>query len=140
MLEVHIFIHHAIPELLAAPFGSVCLRLNLLEHLKLFVHFRFLKLINNQSRTSYVHRLRMPPTPILAATSPPPAPTVTAPTAGPFRGRRNRCPERHGKAKALQKLADFRSGAKPATIMHQIVKGYTEAQLDLIATYFAAQK
>jgi sulfide dehydrogenase cytochrome subunit len=44
------------------------------------------------------------------------------------------------KAKALQKLADFRSGAKPASIMHQIVKGYTDEQLDLIATYFAAQK
>ena len=44
------------------------------------------------------------------------------------------------KAKLLQKLADFKSGDKPATIMHQISKGYTEAQLDLIATYFAAQK
>ena len=43
------------------------------------------------------------------------------------------------KAKMLQKLADFKSGDKPATIMHQISKGYTEAQLDLIATYFAAQ-
>jgi len=44
------------------------------------------------------------------------------------------------KARMLQKLADFRSGDKPATIMHQISKGYTDAQLDLIATYFAAQK
>ncbi len=44
------------------------------------------------------------------------------------------------KAKILQKLADFKSGDKPATIMHQISKGYTDAQLDLIATYFAAQK
>jgi sulfide dehydrogenase cytochrome subunit len=44
------------------------------------------------------------------------------------------------KAKALQKLADFKSGAKPASIMHQIVKGYTDEQLDLIASYFAAQK
>lgn len=41
---------------------------------------------------------------------------------------------------SLQKLADFKSGAKPATIMHQISKGYTDEQLDLIATYFAAQK
>ena len=56
MLEVRIFIHHAIPKLLAAPFGGGWLRLNLLEHLKLFVHFHFLKLINNQSRTSCVHR------------------------------------------------------------------------------------
>jgi cytochrome c553 len=44
------------------------------------------------------------------------------------------------KDKILQKLADFKSGDKPASIMHQISKGYTEAQLDLIATYFAAQK
>lgn len=44
------------------------------------------------------------------------------------------------KAKILQKLADFKSGDKPATIMHQISKGYSDAQLDLIATYFAAQK
>lgn len=40
----------------------------------------------------------------------------------------------------LAMLADFRSGAMPATIMHQIVKGYTEPQLQLIAGYFAAQK
>ena len=44
------------------------------------------------------------------------------------------------KAKTLQKLADFKSGAKPASIMHQISKGYTDEQLDMIATYFAAQK
>ncbi|MGB4225892.1 MAG: c-type cytochrome [Candidatus Dechloromonas phosphoritropha] len=44
------------------------------------------------------------------------------------------------KAKTLQKLADFKSGAKPASIMHQISKGYTDEQIDLIATYFAAQR
>lgn len=44
------------------------------------------------------------------------------------------------KAKMLKKLGDFKSGAKPATIMHQIAKGYTDEQLDLIAAYFAAQK
>ena len=38
------------------------------------------------------------------------------------------------------KLADFRSGDAPATIMHQIVKGYTEEQLALISEWFAAQK
>lgn len=42
--------------------------------------------------------------------------------------------------KLLQKLADFRSGDKPATIMHQIVKGYTDEQLKLITAWFAAQK
>lgn len=44
------------------------------------------------------------------------------------------------KAKALQKLADYKSGNKPASVMHQISKGYTDEQLDLITTYYAAQK
>ncbi len=44
------------------------------------------------------------------------------------------------KDKILQKLADFKSGDKPASIMHQISKGYTDEQLDLIAGYFAAQR
>lgn len=44
------------------------------------------------------------------------------------------------KDKLLQKLKDFKSGAKPASIMHQISKGYTDEQMDLIAAYFAAQK
>ena len=39
----------------------------------------------------------------------------------------------------LATLADFRSGARAATIMHQIVKGYTDDQLKLIAGYYAAQ-
>lgn len=42
--------------------------------------------------------------------------------------------------KLLQKLNDFKTGVKPATIMHQISKGYTDEQLGLIADYFAAQK
>jgi cytochrome c553 len=41
--------------------------------------------------------------------------------------------------KLLAQLADFRSGAQPATIMHQIVKGYTDEQLRLIAAYYAAK-
>lgn len=44
------------------------------------------------------------------------------------------------KSKLLQKLADFKSGDKPASIMHQISKGYSDEQLDLIAGHFAAQK
>lgn len=40
----------------------------------------------------------------------------------------------------LQKLNGFRDGSQPATIMHQIAKGYTPEQLDLITTYLAAQK
>lgn len=41
--------------------------------------------------------------------------------------------------KLIALVADYRSGAQPATIMHQIAKGYTEDQVKLIAGYFAAQ-
>lgn len=34
----------------------------------------------------------------------------------------------------------FKSGARPATVMHQLAKGYTDAQIETIAAYFAAQK
>lgn len=44
------------------------------------------------------------------------------------------------KDEMLKKLKDFKSGAKPATVMHQLAKGYTDAQLEAIATWFAAQK
>ncbi len=44
------------------------------------------------------------------------------------------------KEKLLQKLNDFRSGDKPATIMHQIVAGYSDEQLALISAWFAEQK
>jgi cytochrome subunit of sulfide dehydrogenase len=40
-------------------------------------------------------------------------------------------------AKALR---DFKEGKRTATIMHQLAKGYTDEQLELIAAYFAAQK
>jgi cytochrome subunit of sulfide dehydrogenase len=36
-------------------------------------------------------------------------------------------------------MADFKSGAQPATVMHQIAKGYTDDQIKLVAAYFAAQ-
>lgn len=42
--------------------------------------------------------------------------------------------------KILAAVADYKSGAQPATIMHQIAKGYTDEQMRLIAAYFAAQK
>ncbi len=44
------------------------------------------------------------------------------------------------KDELLQKLLDFKSGKRPATIMHQLSKGYTDEQLAQIAGYFAAQK
>lgn len=44
------------------------------------------------------------------------------------------------KEEIVRKLQDFKSGAKPATVMHQISKGYTDQQIEMIAAYFAAQK
>jgi cytochrome c553 len=41
--------------------------------------------------------------------------------------------------KIIAMLADFKSGAQPATIMHQIAKGYTDDQIKLIAAHMAAQ-
>jgi sulfide dehydrogenase cytochrome subunit len=40
----------------------------------------------------------------------------------------------------LTQLKAFKGGTRPATIMHQLSKGYSDAQLELIAGYFAAQK
>jgi cytochrome c553 len=44
------------------------------------------------------------------------------------------------KDELVRKFAGFRSGATPATVMHQISKGYTDQQIQLIAGYFSAQK
>lgn len=40
----------------------------------------------------------------------------------------------------LQAMKDFKEGKRPATIMHQHAKGYTDQQLEAIATYFANVK
>lgn len=40
----------------------------------------------------------------------------------------------------LKKMLDFKSGKKPATIMHQLAKGYSDEQLAALAGYFASQK
>jgi cytochrome subunit of sulfide dehydrogenase len=34
----------------------------------------------------------------------------------------------------------FKTGARPATVMHQISKGFNDAQVESLAAYFAAQK
>jgi cytochrome c553 len=34
----------------------------------------------------------------------------------------------------------FRDGQRPATVMHQIAKGYTDQQIDAMAAWFASQK
>ena len=44
------------------------------------------------------------------------------------------------KSQIVQTMKDFKSGARPATLMHQLSKGYTEQQVELIAQYFSQQK
>ena len=41
--------------------------------------------------------------------------------------------------KIVAAINDYKSGAQPATIMHQIAKGYSDDQIKLIASYFATQ-
>ncbi len=39
-----------------------------------------------------------------------------------------------------QQMQDFKAGKRPATIMHQISKGYTDEQIDALAAYFSEKK
>lgn len=43
-------------------------------------------------------------------------------------------PESH----IVTQMRAFRDGTRPATVMHQISKGYTDAQIESLAAYFAA--
>lgn len=45
-----------------------------------------------------------------------------------------------GQDELLQQLLAFKNGQRPATIMNQLAKGYSDEQLAQIAAYFAAQK
>ena len=40
----------------------------------------------------------------------------------------------------VEQMKAFKAGTRPATVMHQLAKGYNDAQIDQIAAYFAAQK
>ena len=40
----------------------------------------------------------------------------------------------------IAQMAAFKNGTRPATIMHQLSKGYSDVQIEQIAGYFAAQK
>ena len=40
----------------------------------------------------------------------------------------------------IRKMQEFKSGTRPATIMHQLSMGYTDEQIAFIAGWFAAQK
>ena len=40
----------------------------------------------------------------------------------------------------VEQMKAFKSGARPATVMHQLAKGYSDEQIATIANYFASVK
>jgi cytochrome subunit of sulfide dehydrogenase len=40
----------------------------------------------------------------------------------------------------IEQMQNFKSGKRPATLMHQIAKGFDDKQITQMAEYFAAQK
>jgi cytochrome subunit of sulfide dehydrogenase len=44
------------------------------------------------------------------------------------------------KATIVERVREFRDGRRPSTIMQQLAKGYTDAQIEAAASYLAAQK
>ena len=40
----------------------------------------------------------------------------------------------------VRKMQEFKTGKRPATIMHQLAKGYTDEQIELVAEWFAGRK
>ena len=42
-------------------------------------------------------------------------------------------------AAMLRTLLEFKNGTKPATLMHQLTRGYSDEQLGAISAWFAAQ-
>jgi cytochrome subunit of sulfide dehydrogenase len=40
----------------------------------------------------------------------------------------------------VTQMQAFREGKRPATVMHQITKGYSNEQIESLAAYFAARK
>ena len=44
------------------------------------------------------------------------------------------------KDRFIDTMNAFKSGQRPATLMHQIAKGYTDEQIAIMGDFFAAQK
>jgi sulfide dehydrogenase cytochrome subunit len=40
----------------------------------------------------------------------------------------------------ITQIKAFKDGSRPATVMHQLSKGFTDQQIETVATYFAALK
>ncbi len=44
------------------------------------------------------------------------------------------------RAHFIKQMKDFKSGARPATVMQRHANGYSDAEIEKMADYFAAQK
>jgi cytochrome c553 len=44
------------------------------------------------------------------------------------------------KDELVSKMLAYKSGQRPATVMHQLAKGYSDTQIEAISSYFSAQK
>jgi len=40
----------------------------------------------------------------------------------------------------VEQMKAFKAGTRPATVMHQLAKGFSDAQIESVAAYFAAQR
>ena len=101
-----------------------------------------------------------PPAPVAPAAAPAPAPVAFAAanlTPLGVRALAANCAACHGtngnsaggaipglagasKEVAVAQLKAFKDGTRVATVMHQIVKGYSDAEMAALAEFFAAQK
>ena len=84
------------------------------------------------------------------------APAIYAQDANTVRGMAATCANCHGtdgrsagvvpglagvdKGHIVAQMQDFKSGKRPSTIMQQLAKCFSDAQIEQIAAYFAAQK
>ena len=99
------------------------------------------------------------PSPAPAATAPPSLPTFSVPNLTPLGARAlaANCSACHGtngnsaggaivglagmnKEYLVGQMKLFKEGKREATLMHQIAKGYSDAEIAAMADFFAAQK
>ena len=46
---------------------------------------------------------------------------------------------RRDRSELVRLMQDFKSGKRPATVMHQLARGYSDEQIEAIAAYLATQ-
>lgn len=96
---------------------------------------------------------------VASAQTPPPPPAFAAPNLTPLgvRALAANCSACHGtngvsaggavaglaglsSEYLVSQMKAFKEGKREATIMHQIAKGYSDAEINALGSYFAAQK